>query len=82
MRRTYSTVTPTRLQVKRGERSAIRMVLSSAGLCYDAVRPCSDFVNDADEAIERLLCGEEIWLAQRGALVTAVQRAIEEMISE
>jgi hypothetical protein len=48
----YSTVTHTRLQVKRGERSAIRMVLSSTGLCYDAVRPTSDFVNDADEAVE------------------------------
>lgn len=60
-----------------GERYAIRMRIVDGELHYKQLRLRADAVDDAKTAIEQLLAGRVVWLLQRGALVTTVQRAIE-----
>jgi hypothetical protein len=50
--------------------------LRKGELVYGQSTPRRDFIDNADEAIERLLRGEAIWIKMYGPLVTQMQQTI------
>lgn len=63
---------------KPGERYAIRFVYRDGELLYRRCQPRSDFVDNAEVAVERLRAGHVVWVLQVGWLCTAIQRAFAE----
>lgn len=58
------------------KRLSLRMVIRNGELYYRQLHWRSDFVTDAETAIERLRAGKVVWVVQVGPLITTIQRAI------
>lgn len=65
-----------------GKRPAIYVRIDDNELCFGQVVFCKDYVRDVDIAIHRLLQGKKIKLLQSAPLVNAVQRQVEDDLSQ
>jgi hypothetical protein len=63
--------------VRGTDRPAIMASMQAGQLVCGKVTWCRDYVEDASEAVQRLMNGETIKINQSAALFLAVQRRVE-----